>query len=78
MASETFAARYRAAQARSGGACPIEAGTLGRLADHECAHGRLPLDATPPCGCWPQEGAELVLFPTPPKRAAGRRERHAA
>ena len=45
-------ARYRAA-ARDAGGCPIEAGVLGRLADHECAHGRLPGDRTPRCGCWP-------------------------
>ena len=32
----TFAERYRAAMRETGG-CPIEAGLLGRLADHECA-----------------------------------------
>jgi hypothetical protein len=25
----------------------------------ECAHGRLPHDSTPPCGCWPQEPAPV-------------------
>ena len=52
----SFAERYRAAMRETGG-CPIEAGLLGRLADHECAHGRLPGDRTPKCGCWPQENA---------------------
>ena len=44
MGQPTFSARYRAAEAQSGGTCPIEAGLLGRLADHECPHGRLPFD----------------------------------
>ena len=52
----SFADRYRAAM-RETGCCPIEAGLLGRLADHECAHGRLPGDRTAKCGCWPQENA---------------------
>jgi hypothetical protein len=34
-------AAYRAAQRRAGGRCPIEAGLICRLADHECRHGRL-------------------------------------
>lgn len=38
--------------------CPIEAGIVGNLADNECAHGRLPTDTTPPCGCWPQEAPQ--------------------
>jgi hypothetical protein len=42
-----FPDRYRAAMRETGGCCPIEAGLLGRLADHECAHGRLPGDAPP-------------------------------
>ena len=41
-----FADRYREAMRQAGGACPIESGVLGRLADHECAHGRLPGDRT--------------------------------
>jgi len=44
----------------AGGACPIEAGLLGRLADHECTHGRLPGDRTPRCGCWAQEAAPVI------------------
>ena len=40
-----FADRYREAMRQAGGACPIESGVLGRLADHECAHGRLPATA---------------------------------
>ena len=39
--------------------------TCGRLADHECEHGRLPFDSTPPCGCWPQEGAVVLALPSP-------------
>lgn len=30
-----------------------------RFADEECAHGRLPGDRTPPCGCWPGEAAPV-------------------
>lgn len=40
--------------------CLLEAGVVGKLADNECKHDRLPGDTTPPCGCWPQEPA-----PTP-------------
>ena len=54
MVSPHFSARYTAAMADCGGRCPIEAGVLGRLADHECRHGRLPFDRTPACGCWPR------------------------
>ena len=57
-----FCARYRAAMRQAGGDCPIEAGVLGRLADHECAHGRLPGDHTPKCGCWPQENAPVIAL----------------
>jgi hypothetical protein len=63
MSQISLSARYRAAMAQCGGRCPIEAGVLGRLADHECRHGRLPLDRTPPCGCWPQEGAAVLALP---------------
>ena len=60
----------------AGGACPIEAGLLGRLADHECPHGRLPFDRTPYCGCWPREGAAVLELPA---RASGHRaDRQAA
>jgi hypothetical protein len=48
--SARFRERYKAGL--RDGACPIEAGTLGRLADHECPHGRLPFDGTAACGCW--------------------------
>ena len=73
----SFADRYRAAM-RETGSCPIEAGLLGRLADHECAHGRLPGDHTAKCGCWPQEKAPVMALsqrvrPQPPpanRRAA--------
>ena len=34
---------------------PIESGYSGKLADHECRHGRLPGDRTPVCGCWEAE-----------------------
>ena len=48
MPQESFAARYRAAQRLAGGRCPIEAGLICRLADHECRHGRLAFDHTAP------------------------------
>jgi hypothetical protein len=76
MGQPTFSARYRAAEAQSGGSCPIEAGLLGRLADHECPHGRLPFDRTPSCGCWLQEGA--VILPLPQPRSARRAAKRAA
>jgi hypothetical protein len=70
-----FPARYRTAMLLTGAACPIEAGLLGRLADHECAHGRLPGDRTPKCGCWPQETATVIPLRTsaPIKTAAAER-----
>jgi hypothetical protein len=76
MSPPSFSARYTAALACCGGRCPLEAGVLGRLADHECRHGRLAFDRTPPCGCWPAEGAAVLALPrraAPPiheKRAA--------
>ncbi len=63
MGQPTFSARYRAAEAQCGGSCPIEAGLLGQLADHECPHGRLPFDRTSSCGCWPQEGGAVLALP---------------
>jgi hypothetical protein len=60
----SLAAAYRAAMQLTGGACPIEAGVIGYLADHECRHGRLPGDADPPCGCWPEEASNVRDFPT--------------
>lgn len=42
----------RAAFTEMYGVCPIEAGVVGSLADHECEHGRMPEDLTPDCGCW--------------------------
>ena len=67
--------RYRAAMRLAGGACPIEAGLLGRLADHECEHGRLPVDRTPSCGCWPQDAAPVIPLhsATPIETAAAER-----
>jgi hypothetical protein len=62
MSQPSFSARYTAAMAECGGRCPIEAGVLGRLADHECRHGRLPRDRTPACGCWPEEGAVVLAL----------------
>jgi len=72
----SFTATYRAAMTECGGRCPIEAGVLGQLAAHECRHGRLPLDRTPACGCWPQEGAAVLALPRP--RSAHRPSRRAA
>ena len=73
MATSDFSARYTAAIATCGGRCPIEAGVLGRLADHECRHGRLPYDRTPPCGCWPEEGAVVIALSHPVKRPSVKR-----
>ena len=70
----SFGARYTAAMAEWGGRCAIEAGVLGRLAEQECRHGRLPFDRTAACGCWPQEGAAIVALPRAhPVRASARR-----
>ena len=63
MGPQSISARYTAAMVECGRRCPIEAGLLGRLADHECRHGRLPFDRTPSCGCWPHEGAALFALP---------------
>jgi hypothetical protein len=72
----SFSARYTAEMAQCGGRCPIEAGVLGRLADHECRHGRLPLDRTPTCGCWAEEGAMVLALPRQAQEKLARR--HAA
>jgi hypothetical protein len=68
MGRLSFSARYGAAVTECGGRFPIETGVLGRLADHECRHDRLPFDRTPPCGCWPEEGAVVLALPR--KRAS--------
>jgi len=51
MVTPSLSARYAAAMVACGGRCPIEAGVLGRLADHECSHDGLAFDHSPPCGC---------------------------
>jgi len=61
----TFAAHYQDLLRALGGDCPIEAGVIGRLADHECEHGRLPGDRTSRGGCWPQENASVIALPEP-------------
>ncbi|HYB25588.1 MAG TPA: hypothetical protein VEF89_03145 [Solirubrobacteraceae bacterium] len=73
-----FADRYREAMRVAGGACPIESGLLGRLADHECQHGRLPGDSTPRCGCWPQENQTVSPLQAAKRRTARPAEREAA
>lgn len=73
MSQPSFSARYTAAMAECGGRCPIEAGVLGRLADHECRHGRLPSDRTTPCGCWPEESAVVVALRRPAERPSVKR-----
>ena len=74
MSQVSFSARYTAAMTDCGGRRPIEAGMVGRLADHECRHGRLPSDRTPPCGCWPEEGAVVLALSRPVEEPlAGRR-----
>ena len=62
----------------AGGACPIEAGLLGRLADHECAHGRLPGDRTAKRGCWPREAAPVIQLPGSAPIGKAAAERRAA
>ena len=72
MPLQSFAARDRAAERLAGGRCPIEAGLICRLADHECRHGRLAFDRSAPCGCWPAEGGvvcPLAEMRGRPKRA---------
>jgi hypothetical protein len=64
MAKLSFSAGYTAAMVECGGRCPIEAGVLGRLADHECRHGRLPFDRSTVCGCWPEEGGVILALPS--------------
>ena len=73
-----FPRHYRASQRQTGGGCPIEAGLLGRLADHECRHGRLAYDRTPKCGCWPQEDGIIIALPAPTPHPAPARRRRAA
>lgn len=43
---------------RSLGECPIEAGFMHELADHECRHGFMPTrrHPWPDCGCFPRVG----------------------
>jgi hypothetical protein len=65
MSQPSLSARYAAATAECGGRCPIEAGVLERPADHECCHGRLAYDRTPPCGCWLEEGAVVLALSRP-------------
>lgn len=59
MGNQSFTVRYAVAMADCGGRCPIEAGVLGKLADHECRHGRLPHDRTPACGSGSRRGASF-------------------
>jgi hypothetical protein len=56
MPLESFAARYRAAERLAGGRCPIEAGLICRLADHECRHGRLASTTPPPAAAGRRKG----------------------
>jgi hypothetical protein len=75
MGQHSFSALYTTTMAQCGGRCPIEAGVLGRLADRECRHGRLPFDCTAACGCWAQEGGAVLALPAvrperTPKRCA--------
>jgi hypothetical protein len=83
MSQPSFSVRYAAAMAKCGERCPIEAGLLGRLADHECRHGRLPFDRMPPavrphaaCVCWMEEGAVPLALPRPAEEPVA--SRHAA
>lgn len=61
----TFADSYRDCMVALNGSCPIETGFIGKLADNECAHHRLPGDRTSPCGCWPNyETQEIAVTET--------------
>ena len=75
MGNTSFSARYGAGMAACGGRCPIEAGVLGRLAEHECRHGRLHFDRAPACGC-SAAGRRRRL--TLPRRGEERTNKHAA
>jgi hypothetical protein len=71
-------ARYRATERLAGGRCPIEAGLICRLADHECRHGRLAFDRTAHCGCWPEEGAVVRALPEAASRTTRPESRRTA
>ena len=45
----------RAGRLLAGGGSFSDAGRSFSDVEHECEHGRLAGDPTPPCGCWPQE-----------------------
>lgn len=45
--SDTYADAAAKLRTFEGGPCPIEAGMLLSLADHECEHGKLPGDRVP-------------------------------
>jgi hypothetical protein len=77
LVAQHFSARYRVAMTQCGGRCPIEAGLIGRLADHECRHGRLPFDRTaaaaagprrvPPCSSCAARTRRPPLVGVPPE-----------
>jgi len=56
----------RAADGRAGRA-PTQ---IMNLADYECRHGRLPGDATPSCGCFPNERPSDEPILPPPNQSA--------
>lgn len=56
---EGFARTYALAHNEIG-ACPIEAGVIGCLADNECAHGSLPSDRIVTCDCWPGRAPDFI------------------
>ena len=78
-APTTFAELYRQATIAAGGVCPIEAGLILNLVDHECKHDALPTDPTvpPECHCWDdlRPAAPVVELPT---RTAADAQRRAA
>jgi hypothetical protein len=81
---KNMAPAYRAGVEAANGACPIEVGIMGYLADNECKHGWLGHEAKgQACGCWmpdttrrpkttatPTEVPDLMatLKPAKPKR----------
>jgi hypothetical protein len=75
MARFSFSARYAAAMAECGGRCPIEAGVIRRLADHECRHGRLPPRPDPAVRVLARGGRRGARVIAPGRAAAGRAPR---
>lgn len=65
MTVVNMAPAYRAGVEAANGACPIEVGIMGYLADNECSHGWLGHEARgQACGCWMPDGNRSKITPT--------------